>query len=93
MHAVTSAELASGARGARELRVVDALIGSCEVVIPDAHDISRSLTLLRRHRLADGVEWNDCIIAATCLRLGVAVATLNDKHFRPFRGLTVARPY
>jgi predicted nucleic acid-binding protein len=93
VHAVASAELVAGARNRRELRVVDALIDSCELVVPDSHDIRRSISLLRRQRLADGVEWNDCVIAATCLRLGASVATLNEKHFRVFRGLTVVRPY
>ena len=35
----------------------------------------------------------DCLIAATCLRLGLPLVTVNDKHFRPIRRLRVIRPY
>jgi hypothetical protein len=40
-----------------------------------------------------GVGWPDCLIAATCIRLGLPLVTLNDKHFRAIRGLRVVRPY
>lgn len=92
-HAAVVAELSEGMANAKEYRAIDALLVHGTVVIPSDHDITTSLKLLRRHRPAHGVDWHDCLIAASALRLGVPVATLNDKHFRAFKGLNVVRPY
>jgi predicted nucleic acid-binding protein len=39
------------------------------------------------------VDWPDCQIAATALRLGLEVFTQNLKHFAAFAGLRVVRAY
>lgn len=56
-------------------------------------DCSDALNFLRRFRLSHGVGWHDCLIAATCLRKRLPVATLNDKHFSVFDDLEIVRPY
>jgi tRNA(fMet)-specific endonuclease VapC len=93
LHPVVEAELIAGARDRRELRLVERLLARFESLALESIDARTSLRLLRRHRLADGVSWEDCLLAASALRLDTPLATLNDKHFRAFRGLGVIRPY
>ncbi len=93
MHAVVAAELITGVLNRSELRRTAALISTCRVVVPDESDMRRALRLLEKHVPADGLDWNDCLIAATALRLGEPVVTPNEKHFRVFRGLEVIKPY
>ena len=61
--------------------------------MPDEADGLAALDLYRHFRLSHGVDWPDCQIAATALRLGVEVYTQNVKHFTAFPGLRVVRPY
>lgn len=93
MHAVVAAELIAGVLNRSELRRTAALISTCRLVVPDESDVRRALRLLERHVLADGIDWSDCLIAASALRLGAPVVTLNTKHFRVVRGLDVVRAY
>ena len=91
IHAVVAAELIAGVLDRPELRRTASLVSSCRLVVPDESDLRRALRLLERHVLADGVEWNDCVVAATALRMGRPVVTPNEKHFRVFRGLKIIR--
>jgi predicted nucleic acid-binding protein len=93
MHAVVAAELLTGVLNRSELRRVSALISTCRLIMPDASDIRHVIKLLEKNVLANGVDWNDCLIAATALRLKQPVITPNEKHFRIFRGLTIMKPY
>ncbi|MCC6322652.1 MAG: PIN domain-containing protein [Phycisphaerales bacterium] len=93
VHPVVEAELLAGARNRRELRMVERLLNRFESLPLESVDARSSLRLLRRHRLSHGMSWEDCLLAATALRLKVALGTLNDRHFRAFRGLRVVRPY
>ena len=52
-----------------------------------------TLDLLGQLHLSYDVDLPDCLIAATALRLNLAVVTINDRHFRLFKGLKVLRPY
>jgi len=60
---------------------------------PTEHDFAAALDWLMRLHLSHRIGFPDCLIASSALRLGVPVVTLNDRHFRLFRGLTVIRPY
>jgi predicted nucleic acid-binding protein len=91
--AVAAAEVLIGARDLREQREIDRLLADFHIEHIDPADCAVSLDLLRRHRLSAGVGWLDCLIAATAMRLGVPVATLNERHFSTIAGLTVNRPY
>lgn len=92
-HVVVAAEVLVGARDEREQREIVRLFDKFRVFQIDEADSSLSIDLLKRHRLADGLGWLDCLIAATCLRKGLSVATLNDRHFRAVAGLPLSRPY
>jgi predicted nucleic acid-binding protein len=87
LHGVVVAELHAGVRGKSEHRSILHLVKRFEVVLPDADDFAMCLRLFPRHHASSGTGWPDCLIAATAIRLGAAVATGNLKHFRVFRGL------
>lgn len=93
LHSVVEAEIIAGALDARDLRGAQRFFKTCTSVVPDESDVRRSLVLFARHALPDGVDWHDCLIAATSLRLNLRVVTCNTKHFRVFRTLKVVRPY
>lgn len=92
-HAVVVAEVLSGARDKTEMREIEETLAPLRMLTPHASDFTTCLALLRQHLLAGGVDWPDCLIAATCLRRGLPIATTNDKHFKAIRGLRVIRPY
>src|SRR5437868_318790 len=77
MHLVVAAELIAGVLNRAELRRTKALISSCRLMLPDDSDLRRALRLLERHILADGLDWNDCLIAATAMRIRQPVVTPN----------------
>ena len=92
-HLIVAAELLAGARDKRELAVIDAFLSGFDLAVPTESDGLAALALYRDHRLSHGVDWPDCQIAATALRLGVGVYTQNVKHFTAFAGLPVERAY
>ena len=92
-HVVVVAEVLGGARDGREQNAIERLFLEFRVLTVDGLDSTRSLELFRRYRLSHGVGWLDCLIAATCLRRGLPIATLNDRHFSVFHDLRAFRPY
>ena len=93
LHAAVAAELIAGVRDRVELREFDALCDRAKKLYPTEADWVLALRLCRVHGRASGTDWVDCLVAASAIRLGVAVATINEKHFKPIRGLRVIRPY
>jgi predicted nucleic acid-binding protein len=49
-------------------------------------------TLIRFAADADGVGWNDLIVAATAIYRHWAVATFNGAEFKRIEGITVIEP-
>ena len=92
-HLLVAAELLTGARDKAEQNLIDSFLQSFDLAIPDEADGLSALDLYRQFRLSHGVDWPDCQIAATALRLGVEVFTQNVKHFTAFPGLHVVRAY
>jgi predicted nucleic acid-binding protein len=90
---VVAAEVLTGARDIREQREIERLLADFQVEPIEAVDSMRSLDFLRQYRLARGIGWQDCLIAATAMRMQMPVATLNDRHFAVITGLNVHRPY
>jgi len=43
--------------------------------------------------LSHNIGFLDCLIAATAIKNGLSLATLNLKHFAPFSDLQVEKPY
>src|SRR5215211_5877041 len=73
-HVVVLAELVEGARDLKEQTALRAFLSGFDVVAPTEADALLSIDLLAGFRLSHGVGWPDCLIAATALRLGRAVA-------------------
>jgi predicted nucleic acid-binding protein len=92
-HLLVAAELLTGARDKNEQNLVDSFLQAFDLAMPDEADGLSALDLYRQFRLSHGVDWPDCQIAATALRLGVDVFTQNVKHFTAFPGLRVVRAY
>ncbi len=93
VHPISAAELLEGARDKQDMLETYRFLASFRRAIVKPADHERCLLLLSQYRLSHGIGWPDCLIAATCLRLDLPLVTLNDKHFRPVRGLKVLRPY
>jgi predicted nucleic acid-binding protein len=92
-HLLVVAELLTGARDKSEQKVIDSFLQTFEVALPNESDGLSALNLYRQFRLSHGVDWPDCQIAATALRLDSEVFTQNVKHFAAFPGLRIVRPY
>jgi tRNA(fMet)-specific endonuclease VapC len=92
-HLLVAAELLTGARDKDEQNVIDSFLQVFDLAIPDQADGLTALELYRQFRLSHGVDWPDCQIAATALRMGVEVFTQNVKHFTAFPGLRVVKAY
>ena len=93
IHAVTYAEVIVGTHDARELFRLRRFLKPFRIEYPTVEDWPNALNTLERLHLSHKVDLPDCLIAATALRLTLPVATVNDRHFRLFKGLKVIRPY
>lgn len=93
IHPVSVVELLDGARSKNAEQQAVKLINNFPRLAVKPRDFDACIELMLQVRLAHGVGWADCLIAATCLRVGLPLVTLNDKHFRAVRRLRVVRPY
>jgi predicted nucleic acid-binding protein len=92
-HLFVAAELLTGARDKNEQTLIESFLQTFDLALPNEADGMSALNLYRQFRLSHGVDWPDCQIAATALRLGAEVFTQNVKHFSAFPGLGVVRAY
>ena len=92
-HLIVAAELLAGARDKREQAVIESFLSKLKIVCPNEADGLAALDLYKSYHLSHGVDWPDCQIAATAIRLNTEVHTLNVKHFSAFPGLRVVRAY
>jgi predicted nucleic acid-binding protein len=93
LHPLVAAEILAGSRNRREMAQFDRALSVLPPVVCAAADWDACLALFRALHLAHGIGWEDCLIAATALRLNLGVATLNAKHFQAVPGLQVVRAY
>jgi predicted nucleic acid-binding protein len=90
---ITYFELLAGCRNRREQRTVAKEMHSYRLLLL-TEDISRTaLSWFERFHLNHGVGFLDSLIGATALHQGLTITTINTKHFEPFPGLCVERPY
>lgn len=90
---VCEVELLLGSPSRTLRRPVERLLKSLVVVTPTQGDFDHAVTLFKPLSLSHGVEFFDCLIAASALRLGVAVYSRNVKHLVPIAGLKVLPGY
>jgi predicted nucleic acid-binding protein len=88
---VTVAELRAGQRSAREAVTIDQLVGSYAIHDASLAVAERAGAYLRQYRKSHQLDMADILIAATAAHHGLALATLNLKHFPMFTHLTA--PY
>jgi predicted nucleic acid-binding protein len=89
--AVSVAELYQGVREGHERTKLSRMI-SALTVLPLTQEIAETAGLFRRdYRDNIGCGLADCMIAATASEHHLALATLNDKHFRMLSSVT--KPY
>lgn len=92
-HLIVAAELLTGARDKNEQNLIDSFLQNFDLTVLSEADGLSALDLYRQYRLSHGVDWPDCQIAATAIRLDLDVLTQNVKHFSAFPGLRVVRAY
>jgi predicted nucleic acid-binding protein len=90
---ITGAELLAGCRNRREQRAVERELNLYTIVWLDESSSQTALDLYKRFHLSAGVGFLDCLIAATAIKQGYRLATLNLKHFTALPGLQAERPY
>ena len=90
---VTRLELLQGLRNAEELRHLKRLLLNQRFEeLPLTPPIGqRAASLLEKHVLADGLGFEDALIAATALEAGLPLTTSNHKHFKRIAGLDLVR--
>jgi predicted nucleic acid-binding protein len=90
---ITSAELLAGCHNQREQRAVERELNLYSIVWIDESISQTALDFYKQFHLSHGVGFLDCLIAATAMRHGLRLATLNLKHFTMLLGLQSERPY
>jgi tRNA(fMet)-specific endonuclease VapC len=89
---ITRFEMLSGARGAREMRIVSELLDSIKIVPLDVSAADRA-ALVRRalERKGVGIGMADSLIAGIALHVGGTLLTRNRRHFERVEGLDLTR--
>lgn len=90
---VCEVELLAGAPSRTLRRPVEKLLKDFTVVTPTHDDFAEAVALFRAISLSHGIEFLDCLVAATALRLKAPLHTRNVKHFSPIPGLSAVQPY
>jgi predicted nucleic acid-binding protein len=84
---VSVMELYTGARSQREESEIDQLLRQFQRVPIGPEIYRRAGSLLKHFRASHGTGTGDALIAATAEHHGLALATLNVKHFPMFKRL------
>lgn len=90
---VTVAEVLQGCRGRSETRKIEKRLAEYSVLHITKPISEQALRWVKVLRQSHGVGYLDCLIGATASHHGMAVCTLNRKHFAPMKGLRVIVPY
>jgi predicted nucleic acid-binding protein len=90
---ITGAELLAGCRNRREQELVEKELALYPMVYISGMISVTAWEWYRELHLSHGAGFLDCLIGASAYQYGSTVCTLNDKHFKPFAGLSVERPY
>jgi predicted nucleic acid-binding protein len=93
IHPVVSFELFDGLTRQAEIGETVLIITTLRRLPVRDGDFTVALELFNQYRLRSGIEWPDCMLAATALRLAIPIATLNSRHFSVIPRLKVIRPY
>ena len=89
---VTMGELYFGAKDKRELRKIQSHLSMLQQVMLDADISTIFITLLGNYVLSHKLSVPDGLLAATALRYGIPLYTLNTKDFRFIPDLQLHKP-
>ena len=89
---VTVGELYFGARDRRELLKIKKHLAGLHQIAVDTEISTQFLSLLETYALSHRLNLPDALIAATALRHGLSLYTLNVKDFRFIEGLSLYKP-
>jgi predicted nucleic acid-binding protein len=90
---VCEVELLEGAPSTALRRPVEKLLRDLTVVTPTQEDFAKATEFYRKLSLSHGVEFFDCLVAATAVRLDVSVHSRNVKHLSLISGLQIIQGY
>lgn len=85
--AVSDMELLAGARSQRDEERIDKMLGSFRRVAIDLPVFLLAGSYMRHYHASHALDIPDALIAATAEHHGLALATLNVKHFPMLDGL------
>lgn len=88
---LTYMELLQGARSHAEIRIVKSFLSDFDfLTLPLTENIGhRALIYIEEYALSSGLRSGDALIAATAVESNLALATGNQKHFKPVRELNL----
>lgn len=86
LSSIVVAELYAGARE-EELDDLDAFVGLFPVIAVDATLARAAGRLCLQYHRSHGTSLNDAVVAATAQQFGLALVTLNARHYPMFHGL------
>jgi predicted nucleic acid-binding protein len=90
---VCEVELLAGAPSKALRRPVEKLLNDLIVLTPTQADFRSAVSMFATLSLSHGVEFLDCLVASTALRLKLHVHSRDIKHFAPIPKLTTVQPY
>jgi len=93
VHPVVVAEMLAGVLNRADLVRTKEFLARFKRLTVKSVDFETCIFFLAEVHLTYGTGWPDCLIAATCMRLGLPLVTMNDKHFRATCGPRLVRPY
>lgn len=85
-------EVLFGSRDKQELARIKKFLNQFVVIWPSKDDMIAASGMAPLH-LSHALGLQDALIAATCIRLGEIIVTLNLKHFKAVPGLSILKPY
>ena len=90
---VTWLETVRGARNKYELKVIVEFLKQFDVEHPTPDDNDWTMAQYSQFYLSHGIDWEDCMIASTAVRLSIPLYTRNTKHFSILPNLDLRQPY
>jgi predicted nucleic acid-binding protein len=86
-------ELLRGCRNSREAQAVRRRILPFQVYWPIEDDWNRAVETYARGHLSHNIGILDALIGECAVRLGAALCTFNQKHYRVITALSTLQPY
>ncbi|MDX1995397.1 MAG: PIN domain-containing protein [bacterium] len=82
LHALVRMEMISGTKNGSEQASVEKLLSLFPILFPNEDDARWAMQQFEVVHLKSQIEIIDCLLAATSVRLNVAIYTRNVKHLR-----------